>query len=106
MSELFISSIPNFFLMPSYFEPCGLGQMISLRYGTLPLVRKTGGLADTVFDLTNDPSKGNGFVFEGYEVKNFLNVIDRALSFYDQPSRRIVTTGFSGSLGGSRSHFL
>jgi len=52
------------FLMPSRFEPCGQGQMIALRYGTPPIVRRTGGLADTVVDVTVDPEGGTGFVFE------------------------------------------
>jgi starch synthase len=52
------------FLMPSRFEPCGQGQMIALRYGTPPIVRRTGGLADTVVDVTIDPEGGTGFVFE------------------------------------------
>ena len=54
----------DLFLMPSRFEPCGLNQMISMRYGTLPVVRRTGGLADTVIDADADPEAGFGFVFE------------------------------------------
>jgi starch synthase len=54
----------DLFLMPSRFEPCGLNQMISMRYGTLPVVRRTGGLADTVIDADADPQAGFGFVFE------------------------------------------
>ncbi len=54
----------DLFLMPSRFEPCGLNQMISMRYGTLPVVRRTGGLADTVIDADEDPQAGFGFVFE------------------------------------------
>jgi starch synthase len=54
----------NFFLMPSRFEPCGTGQMISLRYGTPPIVRRTGGLADTVIDVRDRPRDGTGFVFD------------------------------------------
>jgi len=53
----------DFLLMPSHSEPCGLNQMYSLRYGTVPIVRKTGGLADTIIDIHDDPLKGNGFVF-------------------------------------------
>lgn len=57
----------DLFLMPSRFEPCGQGQMIALRYGTPPIVRRTGGLADTVVDVTADPARGTGFVFEAAE---------------------------------------
>jgi starch synthase len=53
------------FLMPSRFEPCGTGQMIALRYGTPPIVRATGGLRDTVVDVTADPKRGTGYVFQG-----------------------------------------
>jgi len=54
----------DLFLMPSRFEPCGLNQMISMRYGTLPVVRRTGGLADSVVDADAEPERGWGFVFE------------------------------------------
>jgi starch synthase len=54
----------DFFLMPSRFEPCGTGQMISLRYGTPPIVRRTGGLRDTVIDVGEHPRTGTGFVFD------------------------------------------
>jgi len=54
----------DFFLMPSRFEPCGTGQMISLRYGTPPIVRRTGGLADTVVDERTHPGEGTGFAFD------------------------------------------
>lgn len=69
----------DFFLMPSYFEPCGLGQMISMRYGTLPIVRNVGGLADTVVDVDAHPAKGNGFVFDQQHPGRLLAAIERAL---------------------------
>ncbi len=72
----------DIFLMPSKYEPCGLGQIISLKYGTVPLVRKTGGLADTVIDSSENPDTGNGLVFEEYSSDELLKTIDRALSFY------------------------
>jgi len=57
----------DFFLMPSRFEPCGLNQMYSLRYGTVPVVRRTGGLADTVQEFSSETGEGNGFVFDEYD---------------------------------------
>jgi starch synthase len=54
----------DLFAMPSRFEPCGLGQMIALRYGTPPVVRRTGGLADSVLDVDEHPGRGTGFVFD------------------------------------------
>ncbi|MDI6883211.1 MAG: glycogen/starch synthase [Patescibacteria group bacterium] len=74
----------DIFLMPSLFEPCGLGQMIALRYGTLPLARATGGIKDTVEEIkTQDKKvKGSGFLFENYEPKEFLETIKNALRVY------------------------
>jgi starch synthase len=72
----------DFFLMPSKFEPCGLGQMISLRYGTIPIVRSTGGLADTVADVTDNPSNGNGFAFRDYLPAALVDAVQRAVAFY------------------------
>ncbi|HYE05538.1 MAG TPA: glycogen synthase GlgA [Planctomycetota bacterium] len=68
------------FLMPSRFEPCGLTQMYALRYGTLPIVRYTGGLADTVRDVVD--GQGNGFTFGPIDLGHFSSVIDRALGLY------------------------
>jgi len=71
----------DMFLMPSRFEPCGLGQLIAMRYGAIPVVRHTGGLADTVQDVTE--GNGNGFVFQNYTVLEMLEAIKRAVkSFY------------------------
>ena len=68
----------DIFLMPSKYEPCGLGQLISLHYGAIPLVFKTGGLADTI-------NKNNGFVFTKYTKEEFLNLIKKAvLTFKDK----------------------
>ena len=67
------------FLMPSRYEPCGLNQMYSLRYGTIPIVRAVGGLADTVVDLDEDPPRANGFVFRLYEPVELLKTIRRAV---------------------------
>jgi len=73
----------DLFLMPSRFEPCGLGQLIALRYGTIPLVRATGGLADTVNDF--DPARlpeGDGFVFTDYTSQALLETLERALDTF------------------------
>ena len=69
----------DLFLMPSRFEPCGLGQLISLRYGTIPVVRAVGGLADTVRDLDEHPRDGNGFSFTQYDRAAFSGALARAL---------------------------
>ncbi len=69
------------FLMPSRFEPCGLGQLIALRYGTVPIVRATGGLADTV----REGLDGNGFVFHPHDARHFAEAIGRALACYRDP---------------------
>ena len=72
----------DLFLMPSVFEPCGLGQLISLRYGTIPVVRVTGGLAETVLDIEKDTEKGNGFTFTQFSAEEFEKTMDRALKLY------------------------
>ncbi len=72
----------DLFLMPSRFEPCGLGQLISFRYGTIPVVHEVGGLAETVRDLDRDGARGNGFSFADYSPAAFDNAIARALRAY------------------------
>ncbi|KAK6131735.1 hypothetical protein DH2020_034532 [Rehmannia glutinosa] len=71
-------------LVPSIYEPCGLAQMIGMRYGAVPVVRKTGGLADTVFDMDDksQPEMANGFVFEGIDEGSLNRALDRAFSYY------------------------
>jgi starch synthase len=77
----------DMFLMPSRYEPCGLGQLIALRYGAIPIVRNTGGLADTVVDYNQGLQKANGFSFNEYSPTAFSGAISRALNlFEDQPS--------------------
>ena len=72
----------DMFLMPSRFEPCGLNQLYSLRYGTLPIVHNVGGLADTVVDTLTNSSKGTGFTFDDYSKKAMLSAIDNALELF------------------------
>jgi starch synthase len=87
----------DMFLMPSRYEPCGLNQMYSLRYGTVPIVRATGGLADTVRDFDPATGKGNGFVFEAYDAGAMADAIHRALAAYRKPEvwRKIVLAGMA-----------
>ena len=73
----------DFFLMPSLYEPCGLGQLISLRYGTVPLVRRTGGLADTVFEFNTDSNSGNGFLFDEYSGQAIVGAAERAVGVFN-----------------------
>jgi starch synthase len=75
----------DLFLMPSKYEPCGLNQIYSLKYGTIPVVRATGGLDDTIVNYDPITKKGNGFKFNRYDAKEFLNQIKVAISFYTQP---------------------
>jgi starch synthase len=70
------------FLMPSRYEPCGLGQLISLRYGAVPVVRRTGGLADTVQDATPDLSSGTGFSFEHATAGDLQRACERVVDGY------------------------
>jgi starch synthase len=72
----------DMFLMPSRYEPCGLNQLYSLRYGTVPIVRETGGLADTIQDYNSETGEGTGFVFKNYDAEELLKVIKRALEIY------------------------
>ncbi len=96
----------DFFLMPSQFEPCGLSQMMSLRYGTVPIVRETGGLRDTVLSYNEYTKEGNGFTFLNYNAHDMLYVIRRALSYYrDQPEviRELRIRGMKGDYSWTHS---
>lgn len=75
----------DFFLMPSRFEPCGLGQLIAMRYGTVPVVRATGGLRDTVVDVSE--SAGTGLVFAEYTARAFGQAVERALRLYQDHAK-------------------
>ena len=72
----------DIFLMPSQFEPCGLSQMIAMRYGTIPIVRETGGLRDTVLSYNEFSGEGNGFTFFNYNAHDMLHVIERSIGYY------------------------
>ncbi len=75
----------DMFLMPSQYEPCGLNQMYSMRYGTIPIVRATGGLDDTVENFNQERGSGNGFKFQDYTAGALLEKIREALYFYGRP---------------------
>jgi starch synthase len=72
----------DMFLMPSRFEPCGLSQLIALKYGSIPIVRETGGLMDTVKSYDECTSEGNGFSFGNYNAHDMLYTIKRAVNYY------------------------
>jgi starch synthase len=72
----------DMFLMPSLFEPCGLSQMFSLRYGTIPIVRETGGLKDTIVQYDDITHEGNGFTFTRYNAHDMLYAIKEAIHFF------------------------
>ena len=72
----------DMFLMPSAFEPCGLGQLIALRYGTIPIVRETGGLKDTIVSYNKYDITGNGFSFANYSSQELINTIEEAIKTY------------------------
>lgn len=74
------------FLMPSRYEPCGLGQLIALRYGTVPVVRRTGGLADTVAEFDRVRGQGTGFLFDAFSVEALLEATSRAVATYRRPA--------------------
>jgi starch synthase len=86
------------FLMPSRFEPCGTGQMIALRYGTPPIVHATGGLRDTVIDVTANPKTGTGFAFEAESPEDLVDACDRFLGMYRSggaPWERLLDRGMA-----------
>jgi len=77
----------DMFLMPSRYEPCGLSQLIAMRYGTVPVVRGTGGLKDTVKDYDHLKKQGNGFVFTGYHESALAECLKRAISVFTSPTQ-------------------
>jgi starch synthase len=95
----------DFFLMPSKYEPCGLNQIYSLRYGTIPIVRATGGLDDTIVNYDPATGKGNGFKFIRYDAKEFLNQIKVAIGFYSQPKhwRQLLRNAMAADFSWQRS---
>jgi len=95
----------DLFLMPSRFEPCGLGQMIAMRYGSVPVVRETGGLADTVKDFDPRTGTGNGFTFREYEPLALYTALVRAVETYRHAEvwRRIQLAGMTADFSWAAS---
>lgn len=99
----------DMFLMPSRYEPCGLNQMYSLKYGTVPIVRKTGGLADTIIDVKEKAiadSSGTGFVFEKYDEHALLKTITRAVAMYHKDTskwQKIIHNGMKKDYSWTKS---
>jgi starch synthase len=98
----------DIFLMPSRFEPCGLNQIYSQRYGTVPIVRNTGGLADTVTDTTPETIESKtatGFSFNKAKATALMKTVDRALGYYRQPEiwKQLVCTGMKQDFSWKRS---
>lgn len=95
----------DFFLMPSKFEPCGLSQMISLRYGTIPIVRSTGGLRDSVVELNENIGCGNGFVFYDYDSLELLDAVRRSLKLFEDKIKfkRVIKMAMDSDFSWERS---
>ncbi|PKN66641.1 MAG: glycogen synthase GlgA [Deltaproteobacteria bacterium HGW-Deltaproteobacteria-15] len=92
-------------LVPSQYEPCGLTQLYALRYGTIPVVRATGGLADTITPFDQATREGNGFRFESFEPESFFSAIRQALSLYRKVRiwRQLAVSGMKADFSWDRS---
>lgn len=95
----------DFFLMPSQYEPCGLGQLIALRYGTIPIARKTGGLTDTIYDYNHLTSEGTGFLFSDYTPSAMQDAIKRALCVYSEKGKmeKLIITAMKQDFSWAKS---
>jgi starch synthase len=95
----------DLFFMPSRYEPCGLNQMYSLRYGTVPVVRETGGLADTVEEFDPLTREGNGFLFHRFDADEMVAALRRAVAIYRQPElwRALQRNGMAQDFSWDRS---
>jgi len=95
----------DMFIMPSRFEPCGLGQLMALRYGTIPVVRHTGGLVDTITDYNSNPQSGNGFAFTDYSPQALLNAVERAVTAYRSRDewRKLIVRGMESDFSWDNS---
>lgn len=95
----------DMFLMPSLYEPCGLSQLFSLRYGAVPIVRETGGLKDTIMPYNEFTREGTGFTFANYNAHEMLDAVKRALGFYGQKDiwEAIIRNGMSQDFSWNKS---
>ncbi|MBP2652716.1 MAG: glgA 3 [Firmicutes bacterium] len=95
----------DIYLMPSLFEPCGISQLIAMRYGAVPIVRATGGLKETVQPFSEETGLGNGFSFTAYNAHDMLYTIEKALSLFNDQSvwRKIVQNGMAADYSWRRS---
>ncbi|MFH1874341.1 MAG: glycogen synthase GlgA [Pseudomonadota bacterium] len=95
----------DFFLMPSRYEPCGLNQMISMKYGTIPVVRATGGLDDSVTPFNKNTLKGNGFKFQKYDAQEFIKTLNKSLTtFRDQKTfKKLILNAMKTDFSWNRS---
>ncbi|MFE4709393.1 glycogen synthase GlgA [Paenibacillus sp. NPDC056722] len=105
-----IYAASDLFLMPSKFEPCGISQLLALRYGSIPVVRETGGLNDTVHSYNEVTGEGNGFTFKDYNAHDMMHTLRRGISTYNQPEhwKRITKNAFAGdySWNVSAQHYI
>jgi starch synthase len=100
----------DLFLMPSRFEPCGLGQLIAMRYGSVPVGRRTGGLGDTIVDVREHPDTATGFLFDEFSAHAFAGAFDQAVRTFREPEAftRLQVNGMSRdySWRASATHYL
>ena len=102
----------DMFLMPSKWEPCGLSQMVAMRYGTVPIVRKTGGLADTVSNLNGELKRGSGFMFTPFSAAELAGAVKRAVQAFSdaaawkKTAQRIMKQDFSWSVPAGKYELL
>jgi starch synthase len=100
----------DIFLMPSRYEPCGLGQLIAMRYGAIPIGRRTGGLADTIFDLDEHPETATGFLFDEFSTVDFAAAFERAVRVFrnepewDRLQRNAMSRDYSWRV--AANHYL
>jgi starch synthase len=100
-----IYAASDFFLMPSRYEPCGIGQLIAMRYGAIPIARETGGLADTVEEYELSAGKGTGFLFSEYSSAALLAAVRRALEVFrdKKKMRRVIAAAMKADFSAGRS---